>query len=228
MSATAQAVFAFGAGIATFFSPCVYALLPGYISYYVASVESESAPLAGALSRGVAASIGALGTFAVLSVVAIATGEVLERALPILEYFVGVLLVVFGILIVYKGTFSFTVALPERQESVLGFGLFGAMYALAATACVLPLFLSVSVVSFDLSMAGTALVLGSYGGSFALLMLAATVLAAIGQETVLDRFAGQAGRLATLAGVVLVLAGLLQIGMAAGFELSESILSAPS
>lgn len=218
MSATAQAAFAFGAGIATFFSPCVYALLPGYISYYVASVDSDAAPLAGAFWRGLAASVGALGTFAVLSILAFATGEILERTLPILEYLVGVLLVVFGVLVVHKGAFSVTVPLPERQESVLGFGLFGAMYALAATACVLPLFLSVSVVSFDLSMGGTALVLGSYGGSFAALMLAATVMAAIGQQSLLNRFAGHAGTLATVAGVVLVLAGVLQVAMAAGFE----------
>jgi cytochrome c-type biogenesis protein len=43
-STTAMTAFAIGAGTATFFSPCVYALLPGYVSYYVASVDEERAP----------------------------------------------------------------------------------------------------------------------------------------------------------------------------------------
>ena len=64
-STTAEITFAIGAGTATFFSPCVYALLPGYVSYYVASVDEEGAPLAGATARGLAATAGAVGTFAV-------------------------------------------------------------------------------------------------------------------------------------------------------------------
>lgn len=223
MSTTAQAVFAAGAGMATFFSPCVYALLPGYVSYYVANVEQESAPLLGALWRGLAASVGAIGTFAVLSVVALAAGQALERALPALEYVIGVLLVVLGVLVVQKGSVSVSVTLPERRESVLGFGLFGAVYALAATACVLPLFLSVSVLSVDLPTAGTVLVLASYAGSFAVLMLAATIMAAIGQQALLGWFTGHAGTLAKVAGVVLVLAGVLQLAIAAGLNL-EALL----
>jgi cytochrome c-type biogenesis protein len=220
MSATLNGTtaFAFGAGVATFFSPCVYALLPGYVSYYVASVDSESAPLSGAVSRGIAASVGALGTFALLSALALVAGEALERALPVLEYFVGGLLVLFGVLVIYKGTLSFTVVLPERQESVVGFALFGAAYALAATACVLPLFLSVSVVSFELSMAGTLLVLGAYAGAFAALMLAATITTAIGKQALVSRFAGHAGTMTRVAGVVLVIAGVVQLAIAAGVD----------
>lgn len=213
------ATFAFGAGVLTFFSPCVYALLPGYVGYYVANVDAESKPLAGALARGTTASLGALGTFAVLSVVALAAGEVLERFLPVFEYLVGALLVVFGVLVVYKGAFSLTVTLPERQETLLGFGVFGAMYALAATACVLPLFLSVSLLSVDFSVVGTVLVLGAYAASFAALMVATTVMTALGQERVVSRFSGHAGALSKVAGVVLVCAGLLQFAIVAGVGL---------
>ncbi len=214
MSATAQATFAFGAGIATFFSPCVYALLPGYVSYYVAAVDSESAPLSGAVSRGVAASFGALGTFAVLSVFAVLAGETFELVLEGVEPLIGVALIGLGVLVLWKGMLSFTVVLPKRRTSVLGFGLFGAVYALAATACVLPLFLSVSVLSFELSLAGTAFVLGSYAGGFALLMLAATVAVAIGQQAFLERFASHSGTLTRLAGVALIVAGFVQLYIA--------------
>jgi len=214
MSATGEAAFAFGAGIATFFSPCVVALLPGYVSYYVATVDGESAPLSGSVARGVAASGGALGTFAVLSAVALVAGTALERLLPIVEPLVGVLLIAMGGLVIWKGALSLTVALPRRRSSVLGFGFFGAVYALAATACVLPLFLSVTVVSLDLAVGGTALVLAAYAVGFAVLMLASTVAVAVGQEAVLDRFTGHAGTLTRVAGVVLVLAGFAQLYLA--------------
>jgi len=219
-SATAQATCALGAGTLTFFSPCVYALLPGYVSYYVAAVDQESAPLAGATVRGLAATAGAFLTFAVLSVLSIAASETIERAIPIIEPLIGVALVGFGLLIFWKGALSFSVPLPERQSTVMGFGLFGAVYAVAATACVLPLFLSVAVQSFSLSIAGTVLVLGAYATSFGALMLAATIATAVGHDALLGRMASRAGLLTKAAGVVIVLAGLAQIYVA--FQISAA------
>jgi cytochrome c-type biogenesis protein len=214
MSVTGEATFAFAAGILTFFSPCVFALLPGYVGYYLGAVESESAPLAGALARGLAASVGALGTFAVLSVAAFGATTAVEQALPVVEPLVGVLLVGLGLALLWKGTLTPAVALPERRASVLGFVAFGALYALAATACVLPLFLSITVASVGLPVTGTAVVLASYAAAFALLMLAATVAVAVGQEALLGRFAGHAHTLTRAAAIVLVLAGLAQLYLA--------------
>jgi len=223
MSATAQATFAFGVGIAAFFSPCVFALLPGYISYYVATVDGETAPVSGALARGGAASLGAVVTFLALSAVAFAAGGLLERTVPVLEYLVGVLLVVFGVLVLRKGALSFTLPLPARRASVLGFGAFGAMYALAATACVLPLYLAVAVTSFGLPPSGTVLVLGAYAAGFALLMLAATVMTAVGREALFERARGHGGTLTKAAGVVIVLAGIAQLAIAYRIEPMETL-----
>jgi len=214
MSVTGEATFAFAAGVLTFFSPCVFALLPGYVGYYVGTVEGESAPLSGALAHGLAASLGAIGTFGVLSVAAFGASTAFERVLPVVEPLVGVLLIGLGLALLWKGTLSFTVMLPERRASVLGFVAFGALYALAATACVLPLFLSITVTSVGLSAAGTALVLAAYAGAFAVLMLAATVAVAVGQEALLGRLAGHAPMLTRAAAVVLVLAGLVQLYLA--------------
>lgn len=220
MSATAQASFAFGVGVATFFSPCVYALLPGYVSFYVASTEGESAPLSGALGRGIAASLGAIATFLALSAVAVGATEAFESVLPILEPLIGLGLVLMGVLVIWKGVLTLSIQLPSRRASVLGFGIFGAVYALAATACVLPLFLSVAFLSFGLSLAGTALVFGAYTAGFAIFMLAATVAVAIGQEAFLERFRSRSQLLTRTAGVVLVVAGILQLYIA--FEVAPT------
>ncbi|MFC7074213.1 cytochrome c biogenesis CcdA family protein [Halovenus rubra] len=223
MSVTAQAGFAFGVGVTAFFSPCVFALLPGYIGYYVASVDSDSPPLSGAFARGGAASLGAVVAFAFLSVIAFAAGELLEQAIPVFEYLVAVLLVGLGILVFRKGALSLTVPLPKRRASVLGFGIFGAMYALASTACVLPLFLSVSVLSFEFAAVGTAIVLGAYAAGFASLMLAATVITAVGRQALLDTAVARTAVMTKVAGIVLVLAGLAQLAIAYSVEPAETI-----
>ncbi|SDQ43771.1 cytochrome c biogenesis protein CcdA [Natronobacterium texcoconense] len=207
-------LFALGSGVATFFAPCSYALLPGYVGYYVAATGQERAPLGGAAVRGGAAAIGALAVFVVLSVLAVVAGEVLERTLPVLEVGVGVALVVLGAWILYAGSGAVHVMLPERRATVSGFTVFGGMYALAATACVLPLFLAVAFQSLTLSTTETALVLGSYAGGFAVLMLSVTVAIAVGHNLGAGRIAPRSDWLIKLAGGVIVLAGFGQLYVA--------------
>lgn len=211
---TAEVVFALGAGAGTFFAPCVYALLPGYVGYYVADAGEEAPPLSGALARGLAATGGALATFAVLSLVAVAAGELLQQVVPVLEPLVGLALVAVGAVTLWTGTLSVHVPLPERRSSVLGFGVFGAAYALAATACVLPLFLAVALQSLALSTAGTVIVLGAYAGAFATLLLALTVVTALGYEALSGRVTRHVDTLTRVAGAVLILAGTAQLYIA--------------
>ena len=213
-STTAMTAFAIGAGTATFFSPCVYALLPGYVSYYVASVDEERAPLAGATARGLAATAGAVGTFAVLSVVAVLASETVEQAIPVIEPLVGVALVALGLLVFWEGAVSLSVPLPKRRSSVLGFGLFGAGYAVAATACVLPVFLSVALQAVSLGVGGTIVVFAAYAGTFGALMLAATIATAVGHDALLGRMTTHSGLLRRAAGVAIVLAGVAQLYVA--------------
>lgn len=119
-----------------------------------------------------------------------------------------------GIAVVVGLTGPAPVTLPERRSSVPGFVLFGALYALAATACVLPLFLAVALQSLTFSRPGTAVVLVSYGGSFGAVMLVATVATAVGHDTLVGRVGEHVNTLTRIAGVVLVAAGLGQLYLA--------------
>ncbi len=205
---------AVGAGILTFFAPCSYALLPGYVGYYVAATGEEAAPLSGALVRGLSATAGVLAVFATLSVVAVVASDAVQSVLPVVEPLVGVVLVGLGLAVLYGGMGTVHVVLPRRRATVSGFALFGAMYALASTACFLPVFMGIVLQSLTLSPAGTALVLGGYAASFGVFMLAATVAIAVGHSFGTERLAGNVDRLVRLAGVVLVLAGIGQLYVA--------------
>jgi cytochrome c-type biogenesis protein len=213
MSVLGTVALAAGAGVATFFSPCAYALLPGYVGYYVAATGDRSPPLSGVLVRGAAAAGGVLAVFAVLALAATAIGSALAPYLTAFELAVGVVLVLLGSLVLLDRGPRISVLLPRRRSSILGFVLFGALYALAAAGCVAPLFLAVVLQSLTFPVEGTIAVLGTYAGSFALLMLAATTVVAVGHDLG-SQVAGYADRAIRLAGLVIVIAGFGQLWVA--------------
>jgi cytochrome c-type biogenesis protein len=205
------------AGVATFFSPCAYALLPGYVGYYVASTETDQPPLGGAILRGLAAVAGVLAVFLSLGVVAAAVGQTLQPIFPVLEAAVGMLLVGLGALLAAGRSFEIPVRLPERSTTLAGFAAFGALYALAAAGCVAPLFLAVTFQSLTLPPAGTAAVFLTYATVFGGLLLGVTVATAVGNELAASTVAPYAAVASRLAGVVVALAGIGQLAIAAGW-----------
>jgi len=168
--------FAAGTGVATFFAPCAFPLLPGYVGYYVSESDSDTAVVAAAA----AAAVGAVAAITAVAGLVLAVGQPVKAALPVLEPVIGLGLVGFSALVVAGRGPELRVALPERPTSVLGFGAFGAVYAVAAAGCVVPLFVGV------------------------------TLLAGAGVDAWRD-LGAYAGRVQTLGGVVMVLAGLGQL-----------------
>ncbi len=203
--------FAVTAGVATFFSPCAYPLLPGYVGFYVNSVDAESASVSGAGIRGIAAGIGVLATFAVLAGATVRIGHSTLSNITVFETLVGGLLIIFGLLVVLDWAPSLSVSLPKRRSSVFGFGLFGAGYALAGAGCVAPIFLAVVARAISLPTDVAVLVLGVYAGVVAVLMAATTVATGVGLISNANRVMAHAGTLKRLAGVVMILAGSGQL-----------------
>ncbi len=192
----AVVAFAASAGVATFLAPCAYPLLPGYVGYYVGR---EEATLAGALARGLAATLGALLALGAALGVVLLAGRALVARVPVaaLEPLVGV-------------------SLPARRRSVLGFVVFGAGYGLAAAACVVPLLLGVATRALTLDPAGAAVAVGSYALAAALPLLSVTLLAAVGSD-LLRAASGRLGAVHRVAGAVMVLAGLAQVWRSLAF-----------
>ncbi|WP_276300548.1 cytochrome c biogenesis CcdA family protein [Halorussus lipolyticus] len=197
--------FAVSTGVTTFFAPCAFPLLPGYVGYYVEQGDDSS----GLVSAG-AAAVGALVALGAVAVLAFGVGQTVTSALPLLEPVVGVGLVAFGALTLTGRVPNLSVALPERPQSVLGFGAFGAVYALAAAGCVAPLFLGVVTQALAFSPARGVAVVAVYAGSVAAPLVGVTLLTSAGVETWrgLGRYSGALERGAA---VVMILAGLGQL-----------------
>lgn len=230
------ASFAFAAGAATFFAPCAYPLLPGYVAYFVGRGDDRSSGTGAATgagpetSSGVATRAGAgpwraalvgLQVVAGFALVYVALAGVVvvagSRALAnivVLELVVGSVLVVLGTGMalgrsVARGA---VVRLPERRRSATGFVCFGVCYATAAAGCTAPVFLAVAGVALGGGPTAAVVGLGGYAAGMGALMVAVTVLASLGRTAMLDRLPEPA-HVSRAAGVLLVLAGLAQLGL---------------
>jgi cytochrome c-type biogenesis protein len=212
---TGSVVFAAGAGIATFLSPCALPLVPGYVGYYVNASESTGRQTGGIVVRGLAAGAGALLTLGVLAGLAVAAGRPITTRLSLLEPLVGVALVGLGVAALIGWSPSHTVPLPERRADTAGFALFGAGYAGASAGCVLPVFLGVVLQAVTLPPTVAAVVVGAYAAGVAVPLLLVTLAVGTGLDLTTGRLVGQGVRLERLAGVVLIAAGVGQLLVAA-------------
>lgn len=205
--------FAASAGVATFFAPCAFPLLPGYVGYYLSETDRET----GMLLPAAAAAGGALGALTVVALLVLAVGRPVKNALPVLEPVVGLGLIAFGVMMLLNRGPELRVPLPERPASVTGFGVFGAVYAVAAAGCVVPLFFGVIAQALALPVHSSVLVLTVYALGVTLPLVGVTLLAGVGIDS--WRSLGKySSHVQQLAAVVMILAGGGQIYLAV-FEL---------
>ena len=205
--------FAASAGVATFFAPCAFPLLPGYVGYYLSESDRDT----GMLAPAVAAAGGALGALGVVALLVLAAGQPVKTALPVLEPVVGGGLIAFGIVTLLNRGPELRVPLPERSASVTGFGVFGAVYAVAAAGCVVPLFFGVVTQALAMPVHSSAAVLAVYALGVTLPLVGVTLLAGVGVDSwrTLGKYSK---RVQQVAAGVMILAGGGQIYLAV-FEL---------
>lgn len=205
------------AGIATFFSPCVYALLPAYLGYF--AHDAGTAPsTGGAIRRGVAAAMGSILAFALLGLVAISIGEQLRGIFPALEVGVGLVLIAAGGVLVAGRYPSVTIRLPAIDGSTGGFVAFGAGYAVAGAGCVAPVFFSITVAAAGAPLGAGIIVMAAYALTFATMLIGAALVAAAGIDLVTDRSTSLGRRLPQVAGMVILLAGVVQVAIGLGWD----------
>lgn len=200
--------FAASAGIATFFAPCAFPLLPGYIGYYLQQQDEET--VSSALFPAAGAAVGAIVTLGAIGVAVLVAGQELVRSLQWFEPLAGVVLLVAGMLVVTGRQPTIRVPLPARPASATGFVIFGGGYALAAAGCVAPVFLGVVAQTLTLPLSGRVLSFGSYALGVVVPLSGVTLLMAAGVDwwRELGRYSDALER---VAGGLMILAGLGQL-----------------
>ena len=223
---------AFGAGIASFLSPCVLPLVPGYCSMVTGLSAANLA--SGGSRRRVLAAMGAFVAgftvvFVALGVVASSIGRSLSAHKSLFAHLSGGLIVTFGLLL-------FTVSLPasfwqrlgagpaslaisvtrerrfatatQRFGSLAGF-IFGMAFAFAWTPCIGPVLGSVlALAAQSTTLVGGMVLLLAYSAGLAVPFL----LAGLGIERITAfsrRYAGLFAALQIVGSLVLIVFGIL-------------------
>lgn len=123
--------FAATLGGFTFFAPCAFPLLPGYLAFYVGATDDDGIDTPRRLRRATTvallASAGFFVVFWLLGVVVAAVGTHALADVGRLELLVGGLLIVLGLGMAAGRTPRWHVGLPARRRTATGFFLFGVM-----------------------------------------------------------------------------------------------------
>ncbi len=158
-------IAAFGAGVVSFLSPCVFPLVPGYLSY-IAGTTAREAQQEGAARWRVTMHalffvLGFALIFALLGAAASSVGAVLSGHKLLLERVAGVMLILFGLFL--ARLVPLPVLFQERRAHVAGSepallrsALVGAAFGAGWSPCIGPILGSI----LALAAAGTTLAQG--------------------------------------------------------------------
>lgn len=136
---------AFAAGFASFVSPCVLALVPGYLSFISGVPADQVDQRWRSVIRPTAAFVLGFATmFALFGASAGLIGRSLARDREVLNLVAGIILIVFGlamILLPRLGWFQSDrrMRMSRRPETLVGAGLVGAAFAAGWTPCIGPI-----------------------------------------------------------------------------------------
>jgi len=224
------------AGVASFFSPCAFPLLPGYLSaYYLAGQNEHGARPAASrgLALGLAAALGVMSFTLILGLIIATLGTGVGESLSISSaepsQFVRVFRGVVGLVLLTLGVGqfigwnlkprfvdSFTYRTrPQRdgvQRPTRSMYLYGLGYNAAGIGCTGPILAGLMV--FAISSGGFTSALTAFG-VFALtmgtLMLVLSGLVAASRQTLITRLKAATPRIKSVASFLLILIGLFNI-----------------
>ncbi|MFX0113896.1 MAG: cytochrome c biogenesis protein CcdA [Candidatus Hodarchaeota archaeon] len=215
------------AGVVSFFSPCAFPLLPGYLSYTVGHSPEllSEVKLRNKLKKAsLVGGMSALGLFLFLvsfGLILVILGTSLLPLIPFLEPLVGFLLVLFGILLLSNFNLDMDWIFQRleklsgknddfsRLEGPYGVFLYGIGYGAAAMGCTAPIFLALILsATAEGGMIMGIISLALFAIAMSSLLIGAAAVAAFTQDTLLNHMKAPSAWLKKVSGLILVLVGL--------------------
>ncbi len=207
--------FAFSAGMLATINPCGFAMLPTFISFYLADEGQEPADLSirllKALRLGLLATVGFLVVFVISGVILSAAGQLLNSVVPWFGVIIGVGLVLLGAWTLLGRNIGVAIPIPSwdlRTQSPISMFLYGIAYALVSLSCTLPVFLSVfasAMATGDLS--GTLGLFIAYSAGMGIVITTLALATALFQTTVHQYMRSVMPYVKTLSAGALIVAG---------------------
>ncbi len=228
ISTSGVSLFAIGAmaavfGAITFFSPCSFPLLPGYITYYISGDMQGNKR--NPMKAGIFAALGLVAFFSIVGILVALFGALVSRYLVLLMPIVGGILFFLGFSIIlgydsYIERFMDLIKSPfqklmnmirgDRQTDENGIGglfAYGFGYGAAASSCMAPVFLGVIVLGgIAGGFVGSLIVFLIYALSVGLMMVLITYFISIGSKS-LEKVITNTEKIKKVSGFLLMAAG---------------------
>ncbi len=209
------------AGIASFFSPCSFPMLPGYMAYYFGIGKKEEHRYRKAATGGVAAALGIITVYVIVGALLIFFGSAITPYVPQMGLIVGILLVLLGILMFtplqydalvapFRGIGSKFKGKREHGFAVKLFG-YGVGYGAAAAGCTAPLFIAVVLSAMMTGFSTGIAALLIYSLSAGLLMVGITLSMAALENRLVDVLKRNTERIKLVSAAILILVGIYLI-----------------
>lgn len=206
--------FSFLAGLVSFFSPCAFALFPGYIAFYLGSGNGKGKKESPS-KLGIMASLGVISFFLFLSFIIMVIGKSITRYLGFLAPSVGAVIFLLG-LVLFLG-YSFKTPLLQgvierfRTKETRTKGniyLFGVGYGALSLGCTFPLLFALVIMPLTSGKIFTVfLSLLVYALAMSVLMVGVTYLVAFSEERIIRKMVSSTGTIKKLSGVALIIIG---------------------
>ncbi|MEE9116775.1 MAG: cytochrome c biogenesis protein CcdA [Thermoplasmata archaeon] len=223
-------IFATGAfmGIAVYFSPCSFPMLPGFISFYLSTetTAEKKKSVRTILSSGIIAGFGIVLVFLIIGLIALSLGEAVNLGdyLIYMGPTVAVILIILGALMLTNLQYHLLIRPFQKlrakifgektpgEEDQTGYYTklfsYGVGYGAAATACTAPLFIAILLAALVAgSFVDGLVILLMFSITILLLMTSITLLLSVfGQESV-QKLAAHTDTIKKISGVILVIVG---------------------
>lgn len=218
---TAFLYFSFIAGLVAFFAPCSFAILPGYITYYISkhSIEDKGRKLIKNILQGfifgLIASIGFFTVFGLAGFGVIAIGQFIKQFIPWIAIVTGIILIFVGVFMFFGKELLFfkapKIKFIDKNEKA-GIYLFGIVYAIGSLGCVFPIFLSIVIqgIAADSFLDGAYTIL-TYVLGMSIIMITITTLTFATKYLILKKIEKILPYVKKLSAIVLVFAGAYMI-----------------
>ncbi len=216
------------AGVVSFFSPCAFALLPSYMSYYLSLEDkketgSSSNKVKRSLHLGSLCALGLLLFYMSVGILVAVFGNSIVSFIPALSPVVGIILMILGIVLFtdysfrmghlqrFLGTISARLSRKGESDgkSSRNIFLYGVGFGAATSACMAPIFVALIVAS--LAFGGLALSIMAflvYSLAMGFMIIITTILVAFSKDVLMNKLKASTSVIKKVSGIVLIAIGI--------------------
>lgn len=198
--------FAFISGAFSLLSPCGYALLPGYLAYFLGSRLDVRRAILG----GLACTLGIISIFSIIGLSASSLGALFPQLIPFLTLIAGVVMILMGI-ITLMNLGVLHISLPVGfigRGGLIGLYLFGFSYGLAAVGCSAPIFLSVLFYAMSRGLINGMIMFLAYSVGVGLPLTVTGILTARVKELIIEKIGHATPLIQRSSGIFLIIVGI--------------------